>query len=74
MGKNACKKMHFRFYGSIDFESVIYNFVEEFVAGFDYSDDNYSQVTFPEMVEVIKSLKTDSSPEEDGVHNRFLKN
>jgi hypothetical protein len=26
------------------------------------------------MVEVIKSLKTDSSPGEDGVHNRFLKN
>ena len=59
---------------STDFESVIYNYVEEFVSGFDYSDDNFSKVTFPEMVEVIKSLKTDSSPGEDGVHNRFLKN
>ena len=59
---------------STDFESVIYNYVEEFVSGFDYSDENFSKVTFPEMVEVIESLKTDSSPGEDGVHNRFLKN
>ena len=58
---------------STDFESVIYNYVEEFVSGFDYSDDNFSKVSFAEMVEVIKSLKTDSSPREDGVHNRFLK-
>ena len=59
---------------STDFESVIYNYVEEFVSGFDYSDDNFSKVSFAEMVEVIKSLKTESSPGEDGVHNRFLKN
>jgi len=59
---------------STDFDYVIYNYVEEFVSGFDYSDDNFSKVTFPEMVELIKSLKTDSSPGEDGVHNRFLKN
>jgi hypothetical protein len=57
-----------------DFESVIYNYVEEFVSNFDYSDENFSKVSFVEMVEVIKSLKTDSSPGEDGVHNRFLKN
>ena len=57
---------------STDFESVIYNYVEEFVSGFDYSDENFSKVTFPEMVEVIESLKTDSSPGEDGVHNHFL--
>ena len=59
---------------STDFENVIYNYVEEFVSSFDYTDDNYPKVTFVEMVEVIKSLKTDSSPGEDGVHNRFLKN
>jgi hypothetical protein len=59
---------------STDFESTIYNYVEEFVSNFDYSDENFSKVSFVEMVEVIKSLKTDSSPGEDGVHNRFLKN
>jgi len=50
------------------FESVIYNYVEDFFTGFDYSDDNFSKDTFPEMVKVIKSLKTDSSPGEDGFH------
>jgi hypothetical protein len=59
---------------STDFESTIYNYVEEFVSNFDYSDENFWKVSFVEMVEVIKSLKTDSSPGEDGVHNRFLKN
>ena len=59
---------------STDFEKVIYNYVEEFISSFDYTDDNYPKVTFVEMVEVIKSLKTESSPGEDGVHNRFLKN
>jgi hypothetical protein len=59
---------------STDFESVIYNYVEEFVSNFDYIDENFSKVSFVEMVEVIKSLKTDSSPGEHGVHNRFLKN
>jgi hypothetical protein len=48
-----------------DFESVIYNYVEEFVSNFDYSDENFSKVSFVEMVEVIKSLKTDSSPGEE---------
>ena len=46
---------------STDFESPIYNYVEEFVSNFDYSDENFSKVSFVEMVEVIKSLKTDSS-------------
>ena len=47
---------------STNFESVIYNHVKEFVTAFDYSDDNFSKVTFVEMVEVISTLKTDSSP------------
>lgn len=38
------------------------------------NDDNYPNVTFVEIAEVFKSLQTDSSPWEDGVHNRFLKN
>jgi hypothetical protein len=46
---------------STDFESTIYNYVEEFVSN-DYSDENFSKVSFVEMVEVIKSLKMDSSP------------
>jgi hypothetical protein len=33
-----------------DFESVIYNYVEEFVSNFDYSDENFSKVSFVEMV------------------------
>jgi hypothetical protein len=40
---------------STDFESTIYNYVEEFVSNFDYSDENFSKVSFVEMVEVIKS-------------------
>ncbi len=47
---------------STDFENIIYNYVEKFVSSFDYTDDNYPKVTFVEMVDVIKSLKTDSSP------------
>ncbi len=58
---------------STDFESTIYNYVEEFVSYFDYSDENFSKASFVET-EVIKSFKTDSSPGEDRVHNRFLKN
>ena len=47
---------------STDFEFVINNCLEEFFSGFDCSDENLSKVTFREMVEVVKSLKTDSSP------------
>ena len=58
---------------SSDFDSVTYNYVEDFVSKIDYTDDNYNKVTFVEMVEVIKTLRDDSSPGEDGVHNLFLK-
>ena len=39
-----------------------YNYVEEFVSNFDYSDENFSNISFVEMVEVIKSLMMDSTP------------
>ena len=58
---------------STDFDAVIYNYVENFVSNFDYSDDQYSKVSLSEMVEVIRGLRVDSSPGEDGVHNQFLK-
>jgi hypothetical protein len=48
--------------------------VEDFVSKIDYSDDQFAKVTFSELVGVIKNLKEDSSPGEDGIHNRFLKN
>ena len=48
--------------------------MENSVSKIDYSDDNYDKVTFSEMVGVINSLRTDSSPGEDGINNLFLKN
>ena len=57
-----------------DFDAIIYNYVENFVSNFDYSEDQYSEVSFSEMVEVIRGLRVDSSSGEDGVHNQFLKN
>ena len=59
---------------STDFDSTIYSYVEDFVSKIDYSDDQYAKVTFSELVGIIKNLKEDSSPGEDGIHNRFLKN
>ena len=54
-------------------DSIIYSYVEDFVAKFDFSDDQFAKVTFSEHSEILKLLKGDSSPGEDGVHNRFLK-
>ena len=48
--------------------------MEDFASKIDYSDDQYAKVTFSELVGIIKHLKKDSSPGEDGIHNRFLKN
>ena len=48
--------------------------MENFVSKIDYSDDNYDKIPFSEMVGVINSLRTDSSPGEDGINNLFLKN
>jgi hypothetical protein len=48
--------------------------MEDFVSKIDYRDDQYAKVTFSELVGIIKNLKEDSSPGEDGIHNRFLKN
>ena len=48
--------------------------MEDFVSKIDYSDDQYAKVTFSELVGIIKHSKEDSSPGEDGIHNRFLKN
>jgi hypothetical protein len=59
---------------SSDFDTTIYNYVEDYAAKLDYSDDQYAKVTFVEMIEVINSLRIDSSPGEDGIHYRFLKN
>jgi hypothetical protein len=58
---------------STDFDSIIYNYVEDFIKKIDYSDDNYAKVTFSEMIGVINKLSDDSSPGEDGIQNRFLK-
>jgi hypothetical protein len=43
------------------------------VSKLDYSDDQFSKVSFLELVNIIDKLKIDSSPGEDGIHNRFLK-
>ena len=59
---------------STDFDSIVYTYVEDFVSKIDYSEDQYPKVTFSELVGIIKNLKEDSSPGEDGIHNRFLKN
>ena len=59
---------------STDFDSTVYSYVEDFVSKIDYSDDQFAKVTFSELVGVIKNLKEVSSPGEDGIHNRFLKN
>ena len=59
---------------STDFDSIVYTYVEDFVSKIDYSDDQYPKVTFSELVGIIKNLKEDSSPGEDCIHNRFLKN
>jgi len=59
---------------STDFDSIIYSYVEDFVAKFDFSDDQFAKITFSELSEILKNLKVDSSPGEDGVQNRFLKN
>ncbi|RNA00829.1 hypothetical protein BpHYR1_046421 [Brachionus plicatilis] len=56
-----------------DFDTNCCNYVEEFVSKLDYSDDQFSKVSFLELVNVIDKLKVDSSPGEDGIHNRFLK-
>ena len=36
-----------------DFDSTIYNYVEDFVSKIDYSDDDYSRVTSSELVVVV---------------------
>ena len=58
---------------STDFDSVIYNYVNDFVKKLNYSDNNFNRVSFHELVKVIKTLGERSSPGEDGVHNIFLK-
>ena len=58
---------------STDYDSVIYNYVNDFVTKLNYSDNNFRRVSFHELVEVIKTLEDRSSPGEDGVHNIFLK-
>ena len=56
-----------------EFDKNCYNYVEDFVSKLDYSDDQFSKVSFLELVNIIDRLKIDSSPGEDGIHNRFLK-
>ena len=57
-----------------DFDSTIYNYVEDFVSKIDYSDDDYSRVTSSELVGLVGRLKEGTSSGEDGIHNLFLKN
>ena len=61
---------------SSDFDSIFYSFVENFVSNTHFNDLNVNleKFTFTELVKVIKKLKDDSSPGEDGIHNRFIKN
>ena len=59
---------------SSDFDSIFYNSVETFVSGLDFSNISYEKFTLTELNKVIKKLKDDSSPGEDGIHNRFIKN
>ena len=59
---------------SSDFDRNFHSYVEEFVAKFDYGDNSFDKVSFDELVEIIKGLREDSSPGEDDIHNRFLKN
>ena len=57
-----------------EFDNKFYTEVEKLVLETDYQDNNYPRVTQFELDRVIKSLKTDSSPGEDGIHYCFLKN
>ena len=59
---------------SSDFDLNHYDFVHNFVENFDFSDASFSLVSFCELDEVLKKLKTGSSPGEDQVHNLMLKN
>ena len=59
---------------SYDFDRNFHSYVEEFVAKFDYGDNSFDKVSFDELVEIIKGLRKDSSPGEDDIHNKFLKN
>ena len=59
---------------SSDFDRNFHSYVEEFVAKFDYVEKSFDKVSFDELVEIIKGLREDSSPGEDDIHNRFLKN
>ena len=55
--------------------SIFYSFVENFVSNTHFNDLNVNleKFTFTELVKVIKKLKDDSSPGEDGIHNRFIR-
>ena len=44
---------------STDFDSTIYSYVEDFIAKFDYSDDQFAKVTFSELSEILKNLKVE---------------
>jgi hypothetical protein len=59
---------------STDFDNVIYSYVEDFVSKIDYSDENYDRCSLEELMSVLKNLRVDSAPGEDGLHNQFLKN
>ena len=59
---------------SSDFDRIFHSCVKEFVAKFDYVENSFDKVSFDELVEIIKGLREDSSPGEDDIHNRFLKN
>ena len=48
-------------WASNDFDSAIFSYVEDFVAKFDFSDDQFAMVTFSELSEILKHLKVDSS-------------
>ena len=47
--------------------------MEEIVAKFDFNDDQFAMVTFSELSEILKNLNVYYSPDEDDVHNHFLK-
>ena len=48
---------------------LLYTTTWRILSNFDYSDDQYSEVSFTEMVEVIRGLRVDSSPGEDGFYH-----